>query len=282
VRTVVSILEARPLPSEVVVIDQSDRANTAFESTATAVPVRYVHEPGRGASRARNRGAELARCPILAFVDDDVVVRGSWLAALVAPVARDAQSVGSARVLAGGERRNMFVPSTKDDLRPARYRGRVRADVLWTGAMAIARDTFVRVGGFDERFGPGHEFPAAEDNDLGFRLLEAGCLLHYVPGATVEHHGARPLSAYIPLRIAYGRGMGAFYAKHARRHDRETLHRLVADVVRHLFRAARYAFRRPGAQTAGDVAYAAAVVGGALAWWRSPRVSGRDGSSGGT
>jgi glycosyltransferase involved in cell wall biosynthesis len=42
-----------------------------------------VELPGRGPALARNRGAELARAPLLLFLDDDVEPLGGWLAAHV-------------------------------------------------------------------------------------------------------------------------------------------------------------------------------------------------------
>ena len=78
-----------------------------------------------------------------------------------------------------------FVSSTV----PAVYEGRIGTDVLAGGHMATFRSLLRTVGGFDERLGPGLNFPAAEDNDLGFRMLETGYRILYVPEAsfTIAH-----------------------------------------------------------------------------------------------
>jgi glycosyltransferase involved in cell wall biosynthesis len=268
VRTVAAIFDAGERPAEIVVVDQSDEPNAELQHTEG---VRYVHERTSGASRARNRAAALARWPVLVFVDDDVRPRPGWLAPLALPIERDRGVVTCSRVLAGTAAPGTFVPSVRDDGETATFRGRVGRDVLWTGATALDRTALDRVGGFDERLGPGRRFPAAEDNDLGHRLLEAGYTIVHIPDSVVVHDGARPMSAYLPLRRAYGLGQGAFYAKHASTSDLYTLRRLAVDVGVHLGRSARHALTRSRYQTAGDVVYSAAVVEGAARWLLSGR-----------
>jgi GT2 family glycosyltransferase len=67
----------------------------------------------------------------------------------------------------------------------------VGKDVLWGNNIAIQRSAIVKVGAFDERFGAGSNFPSSEDNDLGFRLLEAGYRIIYMPKATLYHRAWR-------------------------------------------------------------------------------------------
>ena len=51
--------------------------------------VRYVSHPQRrGLNAARNSGIRESRAPLIAFVDDDVLVPPGWLAALVEGAAR--------------------------------------------------------------------------------------------------------------------------------------------------------------------------------------------------
>ncbi len=57
------------------------------------------------------------------------------------------------------------------------YLGRVGRDVLEAGNMAGFRETLVSVGGFDTQLGRGTSYPAGEDNDMGFCLLAAGCVI---------------------------------------------------------------------------------------------------------
>jgi hypothetical protein len=52
---------------------------------------------------------------------------------------------------------------------------RVDRDPLITLNMGMHQEVVALAGGFDERLGPGTPYPAGEDNDFGFRALEAGC-----------------------------------------------------------------------------------------------------------
>src|SRR5207302_8060835 len=91
-----------------------------------------------------------------------------------------------------------FAPSTKVEQSRAVYVGRVGRDVLFSN-MAMHRCVYEEIGNFDERLGPGSAYPGAEDNDLGFRMLEAGYRIIYLPDAVVYHRAWRPASHYLPL-----------------------------------------------------------------------------------
>jgi GT2 family glycosyltransferase len=134
--------------------------------------------------------------------------------------------------------------------------------------MAAYRSALATVGAFDERLGPGSRFPAAEDNDLGFRLLEAGFRIIYEPRAIVYHRAWRPRRDYLKVRWLYGRGKGGFYGKHRDRPDRHITRRARHDVGHRLRRLPARVLREPlGA--AGDLLYIAGVCRG---WWEWSRL----------
>jgi GT2 family glycosyltransferase len=262
-----SIASGDAVPAEIVIVDQS-----TGPAAASPLPdrhssaVRWIHTTGAGVSRGRNHGARLARHGILVFTDDDVLVRRDWLSTLVGAITDSADNeVVTGRVLPGvAEVPGSFVSASACRTAPARYRGRIGRDVLAGGNMAIRADYFNRLGRFDTDLGAGSRFPAAEDNDLGLRVLETGGTVRFVPDAVVVHRAWRPADAYIPLRYAYGRGKGGFYMKHLSLRDRYIAVRLMRDVLTRFGRAARYctAPRR----ALGELAYAWGVVSGALTW----------------
>ena len=266
--TVESILTGHAVPAEIVVVDQSDepslrRAGQLVHGCA----VRHVGMAARGLSRARNLGAEIARQDVLVFTDDDMIADPEWLRALVA--ALDAEGTADAavtgRVLPGVEEgRDTFVPATVRRSMRAVHRGLLTKDVLAGGNMGIRRGTFERIGRFDARLGAGSDFPAAEDNDLGFRLLHAGGAIVFEPAALLYHRAWRDRSVYVSMRHAYGRGQGAFYAKHLHENRRLMARRMVRDVGLRLVYPPRPIRRLRDAL--GEVAYAAGVVRGALGW----------------
>ena len=75
-------------------------------------------------------------------------------------------------------------------MRPRVFRpdgGEAPWEVGTGGNLLLRRAIFDRVGGFDEEFGPGARFRAAEDVELLERLLHAGATLAYTPRAVVHH-----------------------------------------------------------------------------------------------
>ena len=267
--TVDSILAGSVPPGEVIVIDHSMEPDDGLR---TDDRVRYVWSETRGLSRAKNVGAELARHPILAFADDDLVVAADWLRELVAALGAESDRVAVAgQVLPGApERPGGFTPSYYIDDVAKLYSGRIDNDPLGGGNMAIYRSAFDAVGGFDERLGPGARYPAADDNDLGLRLLEAGYRIAYAPGAIVEHRAWRPPSFYPVGRWRYGRGKGGFYGKHLALDDRHIKKRLTRDVTHRLRRLPRSLVHDPR-QALGDLAYTSGICAGLAQWLVSER-----------
>jgi hypothetical protein len=79
--------------------------------------------------------------------------------------------------------------------------------------MAVRRSTFRLLHGFDERFGAGAAFRAAEDADLIVRSLIAGHWVQETDRVAVTHHGFRSWREGPPAIESYMFGLGAAYAK---------------------------------------------------------------------
>lgn len=274
-RTVASVLGGTRVPDELIVVDQSPTPDPTLTALADDAPsVRILRTTSSGLSRARNVGAAAASGDIVAFIDDDELADPAWLAALVAVLSREGDRTAvTGRVLPGeAEGHDALVSATVLEPHEARYRGRLGRDVLAGGNMGIHRSTFEALGGFDLRLGPGARWPAAEDNDLGLRLLEAGYSIVYVPEAVVRHRAWRSGRSYPVLRWRYGLGKGGFYAKHARLDGGYGLRRAARDVGRRPARAVVTVWRRPRF-AAGELLYAIGVVVGMTRWLRGERTS---------
>lgn len=276
-----AVLDGHEVPTEIVVVDQSDIQHAEF-TTWTADPrcsLRYLWKPARGLSLGRNTGIAASTGEILLFIDDDVLVPPEWVRRIVTSLRRAGEkAVVTGRTVAGqSEVPGAFAPSLHLDPRPTVHRGRPGRDVLLPMNMALYRSAIAEVGGFDERLGVGTWFPSSEDNDFGFRLLEAGFDIVYDPEVLVVHRAWRRPEALLPLRWAYGRGQGAYYVKYWSRRDPYMLRRMSWDVGRHLRRALRRLLTDPKAASA-DVVYSLAVLTGAVQWRvrrsRTPRTEG--------
>ncbi len=272
--TIESILNGLEVPDEIIVIDQSDAPDEKLVMMRPDRPcdLRYQWTKPLGVSRARNLGINAARNDWLVFTDDDIFAAPDWFGVIGrACVAAGQRTVITGRVLAASEHHaSGFAPSIKVDETPAVYEGRVGQDVLYSNNMALHKSALVEVGCFDERLGPGTRFPSAEDNDLGFRLLEAGYRIWYVPQAVVYHRAWRTDRDYVALRSSYGIGRGAFYAKHLHWRDRYMLRRMVHDVWNHLIQG-MFRLRHGRWQAYGDAVLAGGIVYGAVRWLLTQR-----------
>ena len=274
--TVMSVLSGDDVPTELIIIDQSDTPNAelAEMSTERECELRYYTSSSVGLSRARNEGIEAARHDVLVFTDDDMLVSASWFRTLVLELVHAGpRAVVTGRVMPAEERPDGFVPSTKVDTERAVYEGRIAADVLYPHNMAMYRVLAEQVGPFDARLGVGSRYAGAEDNDYCFRVLEAGNRIIYTPDAVAHHRAWRSYSEYLPLRWNYGRGQGAYYAKHLDIRDGYMLNRFRWEVgfrFRRVFRRLRSQPRR----AAGEIVYLLGLVSGAVQWLLMERANG--------
>jgi GT2 family glycosyltransferase len=275
--TVHSVLAGGTVPAEIVVVDQSAAPNPriAEPRTVRGCVVRYLRSPTTGLGVARNIGLRAANGEVAVMIDDDMLVERDWLGSLLAGLPPERLAVATGRVLpAPGEGTGGTVPPaalvTREE--PAVFREPQEIDVVPGANVAMPRELVLELGGYDERLGAGTRFGAADDNDMGYRLLLAGAEVHHVPGAVVLHRPHRAGGDLIRLRWRYGRGKGAFYAKHASVRDRHILRRARTDVWRRLRRAAVALAPR---KTAGELLVLAGMASGALEWllrerWRRP------------
>jgi glycosyltransferase involved in cell wall biosynthesis len=157
--TIDSVLEGDDVPTEIIIVDQSDRPHPALAAHHGdgRCCVRYRWTDTRGLSRANNIGIGAATHDVLAFTHDDVRVTPTWYGNLVrALVHAGPDVVITGQVLPSeAERPGGIVPTLKIDPTPAEYAGRIGTDVLFPLNMAMYRSAIERIGLFDERLGPG-------------------------------------------------------------------------------------------------------------------------------
>ena len=260
-----SVLDGASLPGEIVIVDQS-ATRQRLPTPPAGCEIAYLHHPGRGLSRARNIGLDATRFDRVAIIDDDMLVEPDWLERLAA-ACEGTSEVVTGRVLRHvGEPDRFPVPDaaliTRAD--PMVWRGEVDRDVVPGAGLMLPRQAVLDIGGYDERMGAGSPFGGAEDNDLGLRLLRAGCSVRHEPSAVAWHRGRLQRSAVIGTSWAYGVGKGAFYSKHFA--SPALRRRMLRDTVRRFGRAlVRLPRDRGGA--AGDAVFAVGVLAGSVRWW---------------
>jgi GT2 family glycosyltransferase len=210
--------------AEVLVVDNAPTDDLTREVVARHPRARYVREPRRGLSWARNRALLEARTPLIAFTDDDVLVHPRWaesllmafdahpgatvVTGLVAPaeLSTRAQVVFEACGGFGRGYDHRWLQAASTSPRDAAAAVH-RIGSVGTGAnMAFRRDRLVSVGGFDPALGSGTVTRGGEDHEALCRLLAHGDLIVYEPAAVVRHRHRRTMAELREQRVGDGIG----------------------------------------------------------------------------
>jgi len=153
----------------------------------------------RGAAHARNCGVRAApvEADVIAFCDADDLVEDGWLRGLL-------DALGS-RSAVGGRLIDVFANPRQAAWRPPAtpnglptFQG---VPYLLSCNMAIRRDAFDAVGGFDI------DLVRCEDIAISWALLRAGHVVGYVNDAVVQYRHRPGLWALLRQHELYGRGM---------------------------------------------------------------------------
>lgn len=174
---------------EIIVVDDGSQDETRQILQPYFNRVHYVYQENQGVSAARNRGIQMARGELVAFLDADDYFLPEKLEKQVA-VFQENPSLGM--VNSGWN----LVSETGEELGAVKLWDNLpkldlEAWVLWRpvfpGAMMFSRQWLERVGGFDRRF------PPAEDVDMVLRLAMIGCEAAWLKETTVyyrQHEGS--------------------------------------------------------------------------------------------
>ena len=202
-------------PSDELIVADSSVATRAVAEIVARHAGRLISCPHGGASFQRNVGARAAGNGLLAFVDDDVRVSPGWAPAVVAAFeAHPEAGFITGRVEVPPEQEGYSRPvSIKADPEPAVLTPESQGTIGHSANLAVRRDAFEAITGFDEHLGPGTRLPAAEDGDLFDRLFAAGYTGRYEPAALAWHDQWRTRTDLVRLEWSYGIGTGARLAK---------------------------------------------------------------------
>jgi GT2 family glycosyltransferase len=190
-------IQAQPPTSafEVIVVDDASPDGSAA-TLDEIVGIRLVRQTeNRGFVGTCNTGAQVARGQFLIFLNNDTQVTAGWTEELLRCfLLRPSCGIaGSQLVYPDGrlQEAGAWVFSDASAWNRGRFESRAdprmryarEVDYVSGASLAIRREVFAQMHGFDTRFSPGYY----EDTDLAFAVRAAGMSVWYVPGSVVVH-----------------------------------------------------------------------------------------------
>ena len=223
---------------EILVIDNNSSDGTAAvieQSRAVLGPrLRSVFEPRQALSYARNRAIAESRGEIVAFIDDDVLVEGDWLAGHVEAYRADEHTVAvGGRVLLRwpeGWFRPEWLSLDLDGYLSGIDLGREWQIMCYPRYpygcnMSVKREIAERIDGFSTRLGRKKaSLLSNEEKHFFYRVDQMGGRVVYTPAALVHHMvPATRLSQKFFLSRGYAQGIS------------NILFQIETDYIRHVF-----------------------------------------------
>lgn len=201
--------QAPQRPLEIVVVDDGSADDTA--ALAERAGARVLRQANAGPAAARNRGWRAARGNVVLFTDSDCVPRPDWTARLSAAVDGGYEVAGGTYGIANPGHWLAETIQAEIAWRHARF-GR-ELDFAGSYNFAATRRALEAVGGFDESY----PAPSGEDNDLSYRLRDAGFRIRFARDAVVDHHHPVSLRRYLAEQARHGEWRVVLYRRHPRR-----------------------------------------------------------------
>lgn len=207
-------------PNEVIVVDNAPSDDSTRQVAKQYPEIIYYKEERPGLSIARNAGIRLARSPVIAFTDDDVVLHPQWVYHVQESFASPQVGAMTGLVIPSSlntesqqlfEKQYSFNRGYRDKLYDKTYfnAGLATGPKVWNigaGAnMAFRRSIFDKAGYFDERLGAGAA-GCSEDSEMWYRILAKGYAIHYNPRAVGFHEHRKEDKALKQQVFSYMRG----------------------------------------------------------------------------
>ena len=216
IRSCLEGLRAQDYPPdrfEVVVVDDGSPVPLApvVDEFAGSLRTRTHRQAPAGPAVARNAGARVATGDFLAFTDDDCVPDPNWLRLLAEAMEQSPDALVGGRVVNRlsddrfAEATHELILSLDDAYgfwSPRRF--------FTSNNLAVSREAFATVGGFDESF----TVPGGEDRELCERWQAQGRPLVRADRAVVSHAHRMTLRSFVRQHYNYGRG--AYQLRHRR------------------------------------------------------------------
>lgn len=217
VRFIQTLLEQTSKDFELIVVDQNsdDRLLPYLKKACQGgIEVLHLRLDRPSLAGARNLGIARATGQFVGFPDDDCWYEPDTVAQVLSAFSANPGLGGIVACWEEQMRYRNRDPQTGNlSLESWRnFRGGDASSI----SLFFRRELFDQIGGFDERFGVGCWYGAAEETDFILRALAHGVRINHHPVARVHHSFAHRVEDHSSCHKARqrSRGTGAIYGKH--------------------------------------------------------------------
>jgi len=210
-------------PKEIIVVDNAPSNNSTEELVKNYPGINYLKELRPGLDIARNSGAKMALCSIIAYMDDDVRPHPLWIyhlkesfndsnvMAMTGLVIAAELETESQQIFEKYWSFNRGYIDKYYDYKFFNGHSRTGPPVWEIGAganMAFRKTVFERIGYFDERLDVGAA-GCNGDSEMWFRILSLNMTIHYNPRAVSFHKHRTEIGQLKRQIFYYMRGFAA-------------------------------------------------------------------------
>lgn len=202
---------------ELIVVDQNedDMVKSICDRFRKELDIKYIHSNKKGISRARNLGLKYTTGDIVTFPDDDCEYPPDLLENVLSHFAKNPGIDG----VTGMTKVKTLLTQPMMVFDDAE--GYISRRNIWGRCIEFTifnkKEVASAISGFDELFGPGSVFGAAEGYDYILRALKSGFNFFYTPELLVYHpNPTKGMSYKVKMERVYNycKGMGALLKKH--------------------------------------------------------------------
>lgn len=208
-RTISAVLaQAGVAPFEVVVVD--DGSSDATATIIQSFPVKYIYQTNAGPAAARNRGARVAAGEFLFFTDSDCVPHPDWLQKMLPHFADAASGVVAGSYGIANPENTLARCIHQEILYRHHHLLPQHPKVFGSYNFGVRRNVFDQVGGFNAEY----RHASGEDNDLSYKIRQAGHKIFFAKDALVDHYHPVQISRYLREQFRHGFWRVKMYAAH--------------------------------------------------------------------